>query len=292
MLPDAATATGTHSSKNDPQLEPQTPLSSSSLSSCCGEPSAANADPQSPFQRRLFALCVLAWATLASFWFTGIQFLLPAVKGKWGVSSRWQGAYASLFYAGMTLGGAGFGWLSDRHGRRPALLACAWIASIFGALCACAVDAWMLLTCLLLQGLGVGGVLPLGSCLLVSTAPRMPRALHFASFSRPWWRHRRLRRRGGRAARRVRGRRHQRRQPPLAVGMARAYLTMAALGARGHRAVCHAARGVRFLIEKEKQRERTGSARAVAGKGAVGTGAELRTGYCAVRGAASACACC
>ena len=56
-----------------------------------------------PFQRRLFALCVLAWATLASFWFTGIQFLLPAVKGKWGVSSRWQGAYASLFYAGMTL---------------------------------------------------------------------------------------------------------------------------------------------------------------------------------------------
>ena len=98
-----------------------------------------------PFQQRLFVLCVLAWATMAAFWFTGLQFLLPAVKGKWGVQSKWQGVYASTFYTGMTVGGFIFGWMSDKYGRRPAFLACAWLATGFGALCAFAFDAWMLL---------------------------------------------------------------------------------------------------------------------------------------------------
>ena len=81
-----------------------------------------------PAQRRLFALCALMWGMSASFWFTGMQFLLPAVKGKWGLPSRWQGLYASVFYSGMVVGGVVFGRMADRHGRRPVLLACVAMA--------------------------------------------------------------------------------------------------------------------------------------------------------------------
>ena len=124
-----------------------------------------------PAQRRLFALCALMWGMSASFWFTGMQFLLPAVKGKWGLPSRWQGLYASVFYSGMVVGGVVFGRMADRHGRRPVLLACVAMASGFGMAAGVAVDATMLVGCLLLQGVGCGGVLPLGSCIFGECCP-------------------------------------------------------------------------------------------------------------------------
>ena len=124
-----------------------------------------------PFQRRLFALCSLMWAVSASFWFTGMQFLLPAVKGKWGLSSRWQGLYASVFYSGMVVGGIVFGRMSDRYGRRPVLLSCVAIASVFGMAAGAASSVASLVVCLLLQGVGCGGVLPLGSCIFGECCP-------------------------------------------------------------------------------------------------------------------------
>jgi AAHS family 4-hydroxybenzoate transporter-like MFS transporter len=118
-----------------------------------------------PFHSKIFVVSTLTWGLGGSAWFTALQFLIPAVKGKWGWSEHLQGIYPSAFYVGMAIGAAALGRVSDLHGRRSALLIGLVLSSFFGICVAFAPNGYVLVVTLALQGVGVGGLLPIANML-------------------------------------------------------------------------------------------------------------------------------
>ena len=117
------------------------------------------------FHTKLFVVSMLTWGFGGSAWFTAMQFLIPAVKGKWGWSEHLQGIYPSSFYVGMVFGAAGLGRVSDVYGRRAALLIGLAISSFFGVCVALSPNGYVLVLALAIQGFGVGGLLPIANML-------------------------------------------------------------------------------------------------------------------------------
>ncbi len=79
--------------------------------------------------------------------------LLPAALG---TTAMVAGLTLSLFMAGFALGQLGGGLLSDRHGRRPVLLAGLACYSLAGIACALAPTGGMLVLARCVQGIGAG----------------------------------------------------------------------------------------------------------------------------------------
>jgi len=131
--------------------------------------------PVGRYHRRLFALCGLAWGVGSSMWYTAIQFMIPKVKGHWGLAGWQVGVYASVFFFGMAAGAPLFGRLSDLRGRRPALLCAMLLTSVMGALSTLATSDLWLIACQFTQGLGVGGSLVLPNLLFGEWCPTSDR---------------------------------------------------------------------------------------------------------------------
>jgi AAHS family benzoate transporter-like MFS transporter len=79
---------------------------------------------------------------------------------QWGITTATAGLIGSLSLVGMMVGAMLAGYITDRIGRRPVVLACIVSFSLFTGLCALApnVEAFGLFR--LLAGLGFGGALP------------------------------------------------------------------------------------------------------------------------------------
>lgn len=123
------------------------------------------------FHKFLFILCGNMWGFGGSTWFTTMQFLIPAVKGRFGIPAGAQGLYPTMFYIGMAFGAIAFGQLSDKRGRRPALVYALSMSATAGFFCAISNSAYVLSTFLLIQGFGVGGVLPIANLLFAEWCP-------------------------------------------------------------------------------------------------------------------------
>ena len=134
-----------------------------------------------PFHKRLFFMCGMSWGFAGASWFSTLQFLLPAVKGRLGIPASAQGTYPTAFYVGMALGASVLGRVSDTMGRRPALLIAILASATAGFLSAWAFDGYLLAFFLLLQGIGVGGVLPLSNLLFAEWCPAAVRCVALPS---------------------------------------------------------------------------------------------------------------
>lgn len=64
---------------------------------------------------------------------------------------------ASLYLLGAVLGGFGFGWATDRFGRRRLFFVTLWVYIVATASTAFAVDFWTFALCRFLTGAGIGG---------------------------------------------------------------------------------------------------------------------------------------
>jgi MFS transporter, DHA1 family, multidrug resistance protein len=81
---------------------------------------------------------------------------LPLIPTALGTSSTVSSLTVSLFMTGFAFGQLSGGRLSDRHGRRPVLLAGLACYTLAGIACAAALSGAMLLIARLTQGLGAG----------------------------------------------------------------------------------------------------------------------------------------
>ena len=105
-----------------------------------------------------------------------ISFASPYFAKEYGLSSIQTGNVFSAHLVGTVLGGLIFAYLGDRIGRRPAILLA---TLVFGALTAC--FYWVsgypgLLTLRFLDGIPLGGLLPLVFALGIEYSPRQFRA--------------------------------------------------------------------------------------------------------------------
>ena len=104
---------------------------------------------------------------------------LTAIVGSLHISYTQVGLLISSAYVGMTVGAPLFGWLAEMVGRKPV---CVWMIASFGALSLAASLAWnfeSLLIIRMIEGLALGGQIPVSAALYSEFLPAARRGRGF-----------------------------------------------------------------------------------------------------------------
>ncbi len=137
------------------------------------------------FQWRLLGVNGLVWAGDAME-VIGIGFIIPSIVATFGVSGAQAGLVGSLFFAGMLAGAWGFGALADRVGRRTVFLITIALNAVFALCSAVAPSFGLLLLCRFLNGLAVGGTLPVDYAIMAEYLPKRERG-RFLVYLESFW---------------------------------------------------------------------------------------------------------
>src|SRR5262249_25736601 len=92
-----------------------------------------------------------------------IATVIPILIQQWHLSPANVGPIISAAFIGQFVGAFLFGWIAEKIGRMPALTASILVFSIMSAICAFAWDAPSLAAFRFLQGIGLGGEVPIAA---------------------------------------------------------------------------------------------------------------------------------
>jgi MFS transporter, AAHS family, 4-hydroxybenzoate transporter len=131
-----------------------------------------------PFGRYQLLVAIMCGAIvfMDGFDAQSMGFVAPALAADLGIARSALGPLFSSGLFGMTLGALAFGWLADRTGRKPVLIACTLIFGVGSLLCAWAGSYETLLIFRILTGLGLGGAMPNTIALTAEYTPKRIRA--------------------------------------------------------------------------------------------------------------------
>src|SRR5665213_2930381 len=116
-----------------------------------------------PFTSWHFAVGLI----VASAWFfdavdaLAIAYVLPVLNGLWDLSASQTGMLIAGGYAGQTIGSIAAGSLAERWGRAPVLIMTLLVFSVMSLACAFAWNFESMLTFRFIQGIGLGGEVPI-----------------------------------------------------------------------------------------------------------------------------------
>lgn len=111
-----------------------------------------------------------------------IAFALPALVGPWHLRPQQVGVLISAGYVGQLFGALFFGWVADRIGRlRTLILATLFFAGL-SILCAVSWSYTSLLVFRMLQGLGLGGEMPVAASYITEMTKAKRRGIFFLSY--------------------------------------------------------------------------------------------------------------
>jgi putative MFS transporter len=89
-----------------------------------------------------------------------IAYVLPVIGPQWHLTPGQVGLLLSASFGGQLLAALFFGWWAERYGRMPAIVWSTIIYSVMSLACAFAWDFYSLLVLRTLQGIGIGGEVP------------------------------------------------------------------------------------------------------------------------------------
>ncbi|TEY74809.1 hypothetical protein BOTCAL_0069g00060 [Botryotinia calthae] len=136
------------------------------------------------YQWCLFVLCGMGWAA-DNLWLQGVALILPTSSVAYGVSDQ-HVRYATLaLNVGLSLGAIGWGFGSDRIGRRLGFNSTLVIAGIFAFLTGKAPNFIAEAAFLGALGLGVGGSLPVDGTMFLEFLPHKDRI--YLTLLSVWW---------------------------------------------------------------------------------------------------------
>ncbi|MFP7365433.1 aromatic acid/H+ symport family MFS transporter [Corynebacterium callunae] len=95
-----------------------------------------------------------------------------ALAKEWNLSSTTLGTIGSAAFFGMAVGAVFIGRLSDRIGRKAAVIGSVLILSVFTLLCAFAPNPWVFGLLRFVAGLGLGGLVPSVNAMTSDLVPR------------------------------------------------------------------------------------------------------------------------
>ncbi len=104
---------------------------------------------------------------IASAWFfdavdaLAIAYVLPVLNGLWKLTATQTGLLISAGYAGQAIGSITAGWAAERWGRTPVLLVTLLVFSLMSIACAFAWSFESMMWFRLIQGIGLGGEVPI-----------------------------------------------------------------------------------------------------------------------------------
>jgi putative MFS transporter len=118
-----------------------------------------------PFSRwHLRARVIMGSATFFdAFDALSLAFVLPVLVRLWGITPAEIGWLIAAGYLGQFLGALLFGGLAERYGRIPSAAGATALMSVVSLACALAGNFQMLLLLRLVQGIGVGGEMPVAA---------------------------------------------------------------------------------------------------------------------------------
>jgi len=90
-----------------------------------------------------------------------IAYVLPPLIGQWHLTPPQIGSLIGIGFGGQLVGAISFGWIAERWGRRNAMLATLLIFSLGALACAAAPSYEVLWWLRFVQGIGLGGEIPL-----------------------------------------------------------------------------------------------------------------------------------
>ncbi len=137
------------------------------------------------FQWRLLGVNGLVWAGDAME-VIGIGFILSSIIATFGITPGQAGLVGSLFFAGMFAGAWFFGALADRIGRRRVFLVTIALNAVFALASAFAPSLTLLLVFRFLNGLAVGGTLPVDYAIMAEYLPKRERG-RFLVYLESFW---------------------------------------------------------------------------------------------------------
>ena len=109
-------------------------------------------------------------------------YVLPYLRDQWKLDSVQSGAVLSSGFMGQFFGALIFGWVAERYGRLPVLRWLVLGMSLLGIACAMADNYVHLIALRALQGLAIGGALPIAICYINEIAPTATRGRFFGTF--------------------------------------------------------------------------------------------------------------
>ncbi len=111
-----------------------------------------------------------------------IAYVLPVLTPLWNLTSQQIGALISVGYLGQLVGALFFGWLAERYGRLRSLQLSIIILSLFSLACAVAPSYWWLFLFRTIQGLGLGGEVPVAAAYINEISKARRRGLFFLAY--------------------------------------------------------------------------------------------------------------
>jgi MFS family permease len=139
----------------------------------------------SPAARRALLAASLGWA-LDAFDVMLYALVLSTLLADFSISTTTAGLLASLTLIASGIGGASFGALADRIGRRPAMIGSILVYSVFTAACGLSQTVWQLGLFRFLLGLGMGGEWTAGAAMVSETWPDRHRGKAVALMQSSW----------------------------------------------------------------------------------------------------------
>lgn len=111
-----------------------------------------------------------------------IAFTLPVINAEWALQPLQSGWLISAGYGGQFLGAIAFGSMAEKYGRLPVLRLLVLVMSVLAVACAMAASYGQLLWLRALQGLAIGGALPVSISYINEIAPTATRGRFFGTF--------------------------------------------------------------------------------------------------------------
>ncbi|MCL2337784.1 MAG: MFS transporter [Firmicutes bacterium] len=137
--------------------------------------------PSSPYLMRIGGLVLVA-SFLEAIDMSGIGYLLPVLGQFWHLGPKALGYLASITYVGMFFGSIVCGYLADKFGRKPVLIAAMLIWGVFGIVFAFSWSVSALFITRLIFGIGLGAQIPVGTSLLSELVPSRLRGKYIVFF--------------------------------------------------------------------------------------------------------------
>jgi putative MFS transporter len=116
--------------------------------------------PPSRWHVKMRSIIGVAWF-FDAFDALAIAYVLPVLIGMWKLTPLEIGGLIAIGYAGQAIGSLFFGWLAEKIGRVPCALITLAIFSVMSLACAFAWSFQSLLWMRFVQGLGLGGEIPI-----------------------------------------------------------------------------------------------------------------------------------
>jgi MFS transporter, AAHS family, 4-hydroxybenzoate transporter len=129
----------------------------------------------SRFQYVIFATCVLIMMC-DGFDTQAVAYVAPSIVAEWKLAPGSFGPVFSAVLLGAMIGAFGFGYLSDRLGRKSTLIACVILFGVLNVASAYAASIESFTILRFLCGIGLGGVIPNVTALVSEFAPVRKRA--------------------------------------------------------------------------------------------------------------------